>query len=95
MSRLALARTRIGKDAVALREFRGRLAGHIEGALLLIDAASADALENLRLNPNCAITKQAAIDLATATQLLDPMVSRLCPLTAVPKDGDGIGGTDE
>lgn len=95
MTRLALARSRIGEDVLALLEFQARMGGYIDSALTLLEAASADALENLRANPDDEGTKRAVLALATAMTALDPLVAKLCPRTTAKKPDapNGIGGT--
>lgn len=81
--RLQLARTRINSFA-SMVEYRARMGGAIDAAIVLIETAAADALQNLKDNPNDEVTKQAALALSTAIQVLDPLVTVLCPHTATP-----------
>lgn len=81
MTRLQSARAHIS-NPMALDEYKTRMGGYLDAALSLLGAVGEDALENLRLYPDDERTKQVVLQLAAATQALEPLVRLLCPLTA-------------
>lgn len=72
-----------------LVEYRGRMAGHLDGALLLIEAIAGDARANLERNPDDDRTRQVLDRLTAAAEQLEPLVAVLCPRTGRTEAANG------